>query len=200
MRRRQHAGRRRLQRDLPGTPWGKQLLSGVGSVVVLQIGTPLLSTHCSCSVYPQVEPGWECSKTSPSSCWRSGQPRPPGVPAGGDDPHTAHPDAAGGSGGGDGGGGAPPAPSSGGSHSHRGWVLAGIVVAVLAAMTAALVVSRPLIYDRFPQVPPPRGAGGGGSVGGVLCWCGVSAGGVIEVRTVSCAAAACRWRMPWMPW
>lgn len=66
----------------------------------------------------QVEPGWECTRTSPSQCWHAGD-RPPGVPV---DPHSGDEPS---------GGGAPP--SGGGSRRKAGKVVA-IVISCLVAV------------------------------------------------------------------
>ena len=76
-----------------------------------------------CSHDCRVEPGWECTRTSPSQCWRSGE-RPPGVPV---DPRSGGEPSGGG-----GGGGYPP--SGGGSTHHKAGRVAAIVISCLVAV------------------------------------------------------------------
>lgn len=89
----------------------------------------------------QVEPGWTCTKTSPSVCTQEGA-HTHDVPS---DPHIgpAPPPSSG-------GGGSPPPPA----HKKRGhgWATALVVLAAVGAAAAVAYTSRERIYDHFPQV------------------------------------------------
>ena len=105
-----------------------------------------------CSAECTIESGWECTKTSPSVCWKSG-----------DNPPTPSPSGGGGDSGksdsGGGGGGGAPGPSPGKKHSVLKAVFAtvGSVLGV-SVLIAALVTQREVIYDRFPIVESAAGA------------------------------------------
>lgn len=122
---------------------------------------PLAPSLCLPACLPaclQVEPGWQCTKTSPSVCTQGGGG---GQPA---DPHS-QPDAPGGGDVPPAPPGPPPPPASGSKHSSgHGWATTIVVLAVVAAVVAALVASRERIYDHFPEVSRAArdGAGGGG--------------------------------------
>ena len=100
-------------------------------------------TGCSSSC--RIEDGWDCSRTSPSRCWRSGsrggggggseegggsggEGGPGDNPHGPDDPHF-HPDSGGG------GGDVPPPGGQAKSGGHAGLIV-GIVLGTLALVAA----------------------------------------------------------------
>lgn len=97
-----------------------------------------------CSSECRVEEGWECTKASPSVCWRTGDKPHVDPRSRGGDP-SFHPDAAGGGGSSDGQGG--------GAHGgHHGLAIALIALTVVGAVAAALFLLRDRIYDHLPQV------------------------------------------------
>lgn len=107
-----------------------------------------------CTAECTIEKGWECTKTSPSVCWKSGENPPVGPPGGGGgDSPSGKSDAGGG------GGGAPgPAPPRHGHPALRAVFATLAAVVGVGAIVAALVTQREVIYDRFPVVETAAGA------------------------------------------
>lgn len=100
-----------------------------------------LTNGDGCSSECKVQPGWECTATSPSRCWKKGEkpPTPPSGPSsgGGDVPTPPTPD--------------PGSPKK--SHAVlRGMLIAiGVCAAVMVAAAAAYT-QRHAVYERFPVV------------------------------------------------
>lgn len=118
-------------------------------VTLLGVGHKPSARAGSSAGLMQVEPGWHCTRTSPSLCAHADE-RLPDVPA---EPQ-GKPDAPAPGG----GSGPPPGAGDGGRRGSKGWMIAGLVLAGLSMVCAAAFVAREQIYDRFPQARAPGNA------------------------------------------